>query len=342
MFLHLQRISHRTIVLAAISSCVFAVSAFPCRTAQSQDWSEKVFPVKAHDFGAVAVAAKTEFRFPVHNPYSQPLHIQSVRASCGCTTPIIENQYVQPGETGAILARFNTGTFRGKKGATLTVVVDQPFYAETRLVVDGYIRSDMVFHPGEISFGRTTQGESSAKTTKILYAGRSDWQVTDVVSNKPWLLPTFKQISRGSGRADYEITVVIQEDAPQGFFQDELTVVTNDRSMPRVPLRVSGQVESLLSISPQSIALGSVKPGQAISKRLVIRSQEPVLIDSIECEGWDVKFDRPTAESTTFLLDVTFTPTEAVGNDRKPVVISTSGAKSVQAKALLTADVRSE
>ncbi|EMI20829.1 secreted protein containing DUF1573 [Rhodopirellula maiorica SM1] len=342
MILHLQRISHKAIVLAAISSCVFTVSTLASRSAQSQDWSQKVFPVKAHDFGTVAVAAKTEFRFPVHNPYSQPLHIQSVRASCGCTTPIIENQYVQPGETGAILARFNTGTFRGKRGATLTVVVDQPFYAETRLVVDGYIRSDMVFHPGEISFGRTTQGETASKTTKILYAGRSDWAVTDVVSNKSWLLPTFKQISRGSGRVDYEITVAIKEDAPQGFFQDEVTVVTNDRSMPRVPLRVSGQVESLLSISPQSIALGSVKPGQTISKRLVIRSQEPVMIDSIECEGWDVKFERPTAESTTFLLDVSFTPTEAAGSDRKPVVISTSGTKSVQAKALLTADVRSE
>mgnify|MGYP003674155163 CR=1 FL=1 len=261
MFNLLPQFSHRAIALTAISVSVFAVSSLQTGSALSQDWSEKVFPIKAHDFGAVAVAAKTEFRFPVSNPYSTPLHIQSVRASCGCTTPIIETHYIQPGETGSILARFNTGTFRGKKGATLTVVVDQPFYAEARLVVDGYIRSDMVFHPGEVNFDRATQGEVKTKTSKILYAGRDDWQVTDVVSNKPWLLTSFKQLSRGSGRADYEITVTIQEDAPQGFFQDEVTVVTNDRSMPRVPLRVSGQVESLLSISPQSIALGSVKPG---------------------------------------------------------------------------------
>ncbi|WP_146596336.1 DUF1573 domain-containing protein [Novipirellula galeiformis] len=342
MFNHLQRNFTRTLVLGGLSVCVFAVGLLDAHSAQSQDWSDQVFKVKKHDFGTVAVAAKTEFRFPVTNPYPQPMHIQSVRASCGCTTPIIETEYIQPGETGSILARFNTGTFRGKKGATLTVVVDKPFYAEARLVVDGYIRSDMVFHPGEIDFGRATQGETKSKTSKVLYAGRDDWQVTDVVSNSPWLLPSFKQISRGSGRADYEITVVIQEDAPQGFFQDEVTVITNDRSMPRVPLRVCGQVESLLSISPQSIALGSVKPGQSITKRLVIRSQEAVIIESIECEGWDVEFARPTAANTTFLLETTFTPTTAAGNERKPVVITTSGANSVQAKALLTADVRSE
>ncbi|WP_419193836.1 DUF1573 domain-containing protein [Novipirellula herctigrandis] len=304
------------------------------------DWSDTVFPIKAHDFGTVAVAAKTEFQFPVKNVYSQPMHIQSVRTSCGCTTGIVGTEYIEPNQEGFVTARFNTGTFRGKRGATVTVVIDRPFYAEARLVVNGYIRSDMVFHPGEVSFGKVTQGESTTEKSTVMYAGRDDWQVVDLISNHTWMMPSYKQISRGSGRVDYELSVTIREDAPAGYFQDELILVTNDRSMPRVPLRVEGQVESLLNISPQSIAFGGVKLGQPISKRLVIRSQEPVIIDSIECEGWEVKFVKPTEPKKTLILDTVFTAVSAEGSQRKPVVIKTSGAKSVEAKALLTADIR--
>ncbi|TWU40437.1 hypothetical protein Poly41_12700 [Novipirellula artificiosorum] len=311
-------------------------------SAVAADWSDSVFPIKSHEFGTVAVAAKTEFRFPVKNPYSQPMHIQTVRTSCGCTTGIVETEYVAPGETGSVMARFNTGTFRGKRGATLTVVIDKPFYAEARLVVNGYIRSDMVFHPGEIGFGKLNQGDTATQQSTVMYAGRNDWQVVDVVSNHSWLMPSFKQISRGSGRVDYQIGVTVREDAPEGYFQDEIIVITNDHSMPRVPLRVAGQVESLLNISPQSIALGGVKLGQPIVKRLVIRSQEPIMIESIECEGWECDFEKPTAPQKTFLLETTFTAVDATGSQRKPVVIKTSGPRSITAKALLTADIRDQ
>jgi len=324
----------RSIVLSSLAS-LLAVSSVAYA-----DWADAVFPVKKHNFGTVAVGSKTEFRFPIHNNLDSPIHIRSVRASCGCTTPIIETESIAPGESGSILARFNTPTFRGKKGATLTVVMDQPFFSEVRLRVDGYIRSDMVFHPGAIEFGSIRQGELSEGTTKLYYAGRSDWQVVDVRSNKPWLVPTFRQTQRGQGKVNYDLTVQVREDAPAGFFQDEVIVQTNDRSMPRVPLRVSGKVETPLVISPQSIALGPVSAGQPLTQRMVIRGQQPFRLGDITCEGWDVDFQTAESAKKIHVLTVTFTPTEARGPQRSAVVISTAGESSVSAKAILTAEVQ--
>ncbi|MEM6365661.1 MAG: DUF1573 domain-containing protein [Planctomycetota bacterium] len=309
----------------------------------SANWSDSVFPIKSHDFGTVAVASKTEFRFPVVNnlPQQQTLHIRNVRASCGCTTPIIEDHYIAPGQTGAILARFNTPTFRGKKGATLTVVIDQPFYTEVRLRVDGYIRSDMVFHPGEIELGTIQQGETKTGATKILYAGRSDWQVLNVRSTQPWLVPTFEQTSRGNGQANYELTVEVQGNAPVGFFQKEVIVQTNDRSMPNVPLRVTGSVETALTLAPQSIALGTVPANQTFTQRLIVRGREAFAIDSITCDGWDVSFEASDVAKKIHMLNLTLRPTaKAIGNQRVPVVITTRGPESVSAKAILTANVQ--
>ncbi len=309
-------------------------------TASAVDWRDIAFPIKTHDFGTRAVAAKTEFRFPIVNTMSSEMHIQSVRASCGCTTPIIETEYIQPGQQGSLLARFNTGTFRGKKGATLTVIIDKPFYSEVRLEVKGYIRSDMVFHPGAIEFGTVDQGTSVTQSTQVLYAGRSDWKIQSVRSNKPWLMPSIKQTLRGEGKVNYELSVAIREDAPQGFFQDEVTVVTNDASMPTVPLPVTGSIESALTISPQSLALGTMKPGESVSKRIVVKGREPFTIETIEAEGWNVEFSGTDIPRTTHLINTTFTPTEAVGPQKIAVKIKTGGDSSVSANALLTAHVR--
>ena len=305
------------------------------------DWSDALFPVKRHDFGTVAVAAKTEFRFPVQNTTGKPLHIQSVRTSCGCTTATIETPYVEPGQTGWIVARYNTDTHRGRKGATITVVIDQPFYAEARLRVDGYIRQDMVFHPGAIEFGTQSLGQELTRSAKILYAGRSDWAVVDVLSNKPWMSVDVKQESRSGGNATYLLTVTIAPSAPAGFFQDELIVVTNDRAMPRVPLRVSGELESELTISPQSIAIGSVQSGEVIEKRLVIRGKEPFVIDSIQVKGWQVSFEPSTEPKTTHVVRVQFRPDgETTGQLTGRVIVTTCGGISSSATAMLTAIVR--
>ena len=321
--------------------CLLAVALCLPSICPAADWTEKAFPIKSHDFGTVAVAAKTEFTFPVYNPFSSPMHIRNVRVSCGCTTPFVDTEYIEPNQSGQIRARFNTDTFRGKRGATLTVVIDKPFFTEVRLRVDGYIRSDMVFHPGSLEFAKLSQGESLTKSAKVLYAGRNDWEIVDVRSNRSWLIPRVKETSRGGGRVNYEIEVTVREDAPTGFFQDEILVMTNDRSMPRIPLRVAGQVDSALTISPQAIALGSVKPGQTITQKLIVLGRQPFRIESIRAEGWQVDLDPSAEAKKTHIVMPKFTPSDELrGPLKSTVLIKTAGDDAVTAKALLTADVR--
>ena len=292
---------HRRLVPAALVALVSLTHA------TAADWRDGVFPVQKHDFGTVAVAADTEYVFPVVNTFSSPLHLRDIRASCGCTTPTILTETLQPGESGSIRAKFNTDTFRGKKGATLTVVMDRPFYSEIRLRVDGYIRSDMVFHPGSVDFGAIPAGSEAEKTVKILYAGRSDWDVVDVSGPHEWLTATANQTERQSGRVTYELTVRVEPDAPVGFFQREVVVTTNDRKMPRVPLKVTGRVESSINVSPSVLAAGTVRKGEPIEKRLVVMAKKPGAIDWIRADGWDIRCDAGETPSRSHVLPLTMT-----------------------------------
>ena len=158
---------------AMIRLTIFALlcSLVSVPVSTAADWSASAFPVKKHDFGTVAVASKTEFEFPIRNPFKTTMHIRSVRTSCGCTTAILKDQTIEPGQTGTLLARFNTGTFRGKRGATLTVVIDRPRFSEVRLRVDGYIRSDMVLTPVRLNLGRLNKHKRPPVFPRFLTLG---------------------------------------------------------------------------------------------------------------------------------------------------------------------------
>lgn len=324
------------------TALAFCLSLAACGSASAANWADALFPVKTHNFGTVAVAADTQFVFPIKNHTDQDIHIASVRASCGCTTPILKEQWIRAGQEGAVIARYNTDTFRGKKGATLTVVIDRPAYAEVQLRVDGYIRRDIVFNPGSVQFGKVGAGESSEQRVGIAYAGRAEWQITGVESPQPYLHADVREKNRSGQRVDYELVVRISGDAPAGFVQEELIIQTNDRAMPRVPLQVSGQVEAPLSVAPQSFAVGTLKPGEDKTQRLVIRGNEPFKITSIELDGFDVDFPPTTEAKEAHVLTVRFVATDRDGKIDAPLVIRTDRGETMTARAAVIGEIRQQ
>lgn len=287
------------------------------------EWADKMFPVKKHDFGSVAVAAKTEFRFPFKNLYVEDIHVSSVRASCGCTTPIIEDQTLKTGETGHILARFNTGSFFGKKGATLTVVIDKPYYAEVQLRVDGYIRRDIVFAPGQIEFGSAVEGQPMQTDVDVSYAGRNDWRILEIESPNPHVSATFEETKRYGSNVGYKLRVVFDGKAELGLTRTNLVVVTNDRAMPRVPLEVSYEIRPAVIVSPQVVTLGTLKPGEVSSQRLVVRSDKPFLLTNVEAKGYQIDFEPATEPKTVHVLPLKITAGNQPGATNDPLVVST-------------------
>ncbi len=325
-------------------SCLAAAAMLLAGTGWSQapapsNWVDEVFPVREHDFGAVAVASKAEFRFPVVNKLDKPMHLQSVRASCGCTNPIIQTPTIRPGETGTILARFNTDSSRGRRNATVTVVIDEPFNAEVLLEVTGYIRRDIVIYPGQLTFDSVDAGIGTTMATKVYYAGREDWAIRDVQSPVPWLQPTLNQEKREGGSATYRIDVALAPNAPTGDFQHELILTTNDEKLQRVPLPVSGRVEQALAIAPRSIPLGDLAADDRVTQRLIVRSKNPVAIGSIVCEGWKLDYQLNPGKRRIHVINVTFSPDGVTGSQRSDVIVSTDEDQPHQTRSILTANV---
>lgn len=283
------------------------VLALFCTTAASaQDWARKMFDATEHDFGMVARGSKTVHHFTITNIYEEDVHIAAVRSSCGCTTPTVTQRTLKTYETSEILADFNTRSFLGDKSATITVTFDKPFYAEVQLRVKGYIRSDVVLHPPAVELGSVDRGTPVERRIAIEYAGRNDWEILDIRSPCPYLDTELIERKRGNGQVGYDLVVRLQEDAPVGYIKGQMLLVTNDRRASTVPLDVEGQVKSEITVSPSSLFMGVVQPGQKVTKQLVVRSAKPFRIVSVDCDDDCFEFKTSDAAKALHLIPVTF------------------------------------
>ena len=82
------------------------------------------FTAVEHDFGQVKEGEKVTHVFEVLNTGKADLFLQSVRPSCGCTTPRYEQKPIRPGKKGTIEVVFDTKGRPGKQRKSVMVVTN--------------------------------------------------------------------------------------------------------------------------------------------------------------------------------------------------------------------------
>jgi hypothetical protein len=303
--------SHSLMIIRVHSFFIVFLLAFfgalSCSSVSAGDWAEKMFKQKMHDFGTVSRNAKTEHAFVIENCFEEDVHIASVRSSCGCTKPVISKSTLKSWEKGEIIAQFNTKTFLGQKNASITVVIDRPYYAEVNLLVSGKIRSDIVVEPGEVNFGDVDVGMSKEIDIKISYAGRPDWAIKDVRGDTDNLEVRLSPATRKGQMLSYVMNVRLKETTPVGELQEEITVVTNDLKESTFSLPVQARVIPPISITPKVVSVGDVKLGQQVQQKLLIRAKKPFSIVGIDCEDPRFAFTIPQGDKSIQVIPMTFT-----------------------------------
>ena len=272
----------------------------------AQDWARKMFKVHEHDFGTVARGSEQKFRFELTNLYKEDVVIDSVRASCGCTIPSIEKQTLKSLESGAILATYNTKSFVGSRGATVTVTISKPFFAEVQLQIDGFIRGDVVFVPGKIELGNVKHGVTATQEVTVKYAGRSSWKITDVQCDKDYYEVEIIDRSLVANQVHYRLLIRLKQEAPLGYIKDDLVLITDDADKGKLKLAVTGNVTPPVTVSPASMVLGTVAPGTKVVKRMVVKADQPFKITGVTADQDGFSFEVSQEMKKVHLIPMTF------------------------------------
>ena len=315
----------RTATLSLLAAFLLAV---PCA---AQEWADKMFTARSYDFGSIARGAKAEFAFELTNLYLEDVHVASVHTSCGCTTPRIEKDTLKTYEKGAIISHINSDRLLGNQASTITVTIDKPQYAQVQLHVKVHIFSDVLLEPSSVALGGVAQGNSAERTISVRYTGRSDWQVMEVRSANPHLTGKVTETARQGGQITYDLKAVLDKGAPAGYVREYLWLITNDPRTKEIPVPVEGQVQGAISVSPSSLFLGVVQPGQTVTKQIVVRGQKPFRIASIrsDCGCLQATVPKDKEPKSLYLVPVTFTAGEKTGRITQVVHIETDSGQAV-------------
>ncbi|GIV39153.1 MAG: hypothetical protein KatS3mg033_0953 [Thermonema sp.] len=145
----------------------------------SAAWAQGKFSFnkEIHDFGNIDEGTVATYEFVFTNVGDQPIVLQSVSASCGCTTPYYTREPVLPGKKGVIKVSYNSlgrpGAFT--KSVTIRSNASEPIKT---LLIKGYVHPkteaktnpdapDLRFDKTVWQVGSLQQGQS-AKGTFIL------------------------------------------------------------------------------------------------------------------------------------------------------------------------------
>ncbi len=254
--------------------------------AGQSDWVTDVFPQRAYDFGYVARGSQIRHTFPLVNKTTSEIRIADWRTKCGCTNVRVGARVIPPGTQTTIEATIDTTKFQGYKASGLTLVLNQPSYAEVDLNLTCFIRGDIVMNPGQIDFGVIRQATKlPSSSLSLTYAGgRSDWGIVKMNTQTARVKAKGEEQSRSAdGQIHWNVTATLQSGVPNGYFKDEITLITNDTPPQTIPISIVANIQSAVTVTPSIINFGQVRAGQTVTKPNVIhvRSTSPFSVTKL-------------------------------------------------------------
>lgn len=138
-----------TIISMYISLFVFTIFCFSCSKSTTKLENTTIsFKKEFHDFGEIAQKKEVSTTFIFSNRGEEPLFIQAVKSTCGCTVPEYSKEMIKPSDKGEIKVvydaklpgRFNktiTVYFNGKDSPkTLTIKGEVPYPKDTDSIIN--------------------------------------------------------------------------------------------------------------------------------------------------------------------------------------------------------------
>lgn len=216
-------------VLASAAAVLFASGA-PVAAKKAR----AVFRETAHDFGKVKQGEVLVHEFVFKNEGDEPLVVERVETTCGCTAALLSEQKVEPGLEGRVKATFDTRGYSGrmtryvilvsndsdKKRRELALTVDIEVPPSAKIDLDAY----------NIDLGLSLEGESPSVKIKVKSVGERELQVDMsheeirfFAGGKPLSFPL--RIPAGNSR---EVELRFTPQTRTGSLRDYVLIKSND------------------------------------------------------------------------------------------------------------------
>jgi len=293
-------------------SLVLVAALSAAESASASTWAQGLFDETSKDFGSVPRGPLLTHHFRVVNRTKQPVNISSVRPSCGCVTVTAMKTRLEPNEETTIYATMDTTRFTGPKQVTIFVQFDSPQFDEVRLYVQANGRSDFVVSPDALALGQVKRGVEGSASVTVTFYGQNGVKILKALGESNYVQASFAEEKRTEYEVAYKLTAKVRSDTPVGKWYTDVWLTTNMTSLTKVRVPLTVEVESPLTVSPALLALGTVKAGEQVERRVIVRGVKPFKITEVQGVNGELQV-KPSSEDAkeVHVLTIRLQPTKA-------------------------------
>lgn len=201
------------------------------------------------EMGEIANTGVTTKRMPVYNRGDARLVIADVKTSCGCTTAEMERQVIAPGEEADLIIHVNPKRIAGfYADRVLTLFTNDPRNPHPRVHVISRVKPEVAITPEAFDFGQVSAGHEAEMTIHVRQLEDAAFEIRDVTTGGrlSFIETNFEKLPEkewaNPDKAEYRVTARILAGAPPGVIEDSVTLRTNLKRSPNVPVRLDANV----------------------------------------------------------------------------------------------------
>ncbi len=244
----------------------------PVCLVQAQGQPRMVVDALNHDFGRVTQGDKVSHRFKISNEGDAPLNIIRMNSSCGCTSTLLGQAHLEPGEATELEVTFNAAGLRGPAHKSVQVVSDDPVNPDRILTFQADVVGDIQASEQEVRFLDLQPRDRRKATVKLESGSGRSITVADVgLSEAPWL----GVATREAGRVLYVDFDLLAKDLPPARPSGTDTIVLHLKTPEpyQVRLQVSWEKRAAVVATPARIAWAE-PAGRELAATVVLEQRE--------------------------------------------------------------------
>lgn len=276
-----------------------------------------------HDFGDISLASgHHKFTFTFENTGKEPVLVQTVISSCGCTTPVWTKKPVMPGEKGSIEVTFlnDQGPYPFDKALTVYITGEmRPVILRIKGVVHDKPKPLGVLFPENFSglslrksyidLGNIPLGETTSETVEVANTTSRNIDIKIVPKTKGLIVNVKPSQLKSGQKGEIEIIINSAEAGTWGKSGFKTAIFVNGSEVKNKEFKITASIRDNFSrlskeekenaplpmASGSSYDFGKVKAGTIVSCTFDIRNlgRRDLLIRKIESDNPALTFKYP-------------------------------------------------
>jgi len=246
------------------------------------------FSSNEYDFGKVLSDSSFFYSVRITNVIKNTVKITDVRATCGCTVPMVENKVLKPGMETKLKIQFDSGSFRGVQRKFVYIFTDKG--EKYRIAFNAFVVGKYEMQPEYIKLKEADFPFS--KNIKIKSnAGKKDFKVEKVDSQNGINCSLSSSLS---------FKVVIDDSSSLKHENDVVLYIKGEKN----PLvyKIFFEKQSSVKLIPKTIPFLNIKRDKSVTKSATIFSENLVSVNSVKPSVDWIKFLETKEFNGRFVL----------------------------------------